>query len=34
MRGVGSIHGTGVMTHRNDMIPENTRISFHCYSDP
>ena len=22
------------VTHRNGMIPENTRFSFHCYSDP
>ena len=33
-RGVASIHDARAVTHRNDMIPENTRFSFHCYSDP
>ena len=31
---MGSIHATRAVTHRNGMISENTRFSFHCYSDP
>ena len=33
-QGVGSIHAARAVTHRNGMISENTRFSFHCYSDP
>ncbi len=31
---MGSIHAARAVTHRNGMISENTRFSFHCYSDP